>query len=339
MSQTIDDLPIVPLLIGGVERAGSPSDIFPVYSYAQQKNVYLAESANAETAEAAADAAAVAFKTWKKTPAKDRRDLLLRYADLLQSHADELAAIQIAETSAAALWAKKNVQLAIALIQETAACINSLKGEIPQSESSDVLPLAFTVPIGPVLVIAPYVYLILPEDIGLLTSRLSWNSPIILGARNIATAVAAGCTVVFKASENCPKLHQMLVKIFEEAGLPKGVINVIQASREKAAEVTEAVIAHPAIRKVEFVGSATVGRIVGQVCAKHLKPIFMELGGKGPAIVLDDADLPAAAKRCIAGGMYLIIQLRQLFSNELMVYHSFPSPRTALLLDRKDHRP
>jgi acyl-CoA reductase-like NAD-dependent aldehyde dehydrogenase len=84
----------------------------------------------------------------------------LRYADLLQSHADELIATQVAETSAAALWGKKNVQLAIGLIQETAACITSLKGEIPQSESSDVLPLAFTVPIGPVLVIAPYVSLI-----------------------------------------------------------------------------------------------------------------------------------------------------------------------------------
>lgn len=152
-----------------------------------------------------------------------------------------------------------------------------------------------------------------------LKRNFSWNSPIILGARNIATAVAAGCSVVFKASENCPKLHQMLVTIFEEAGLPKGVINVIQATRDKAAEVTEAVISHPAIRKVEFVGSAAVGRIVGQVCAKHLKPIFMELGGKGPAIVLDDADLPAAAKRCIAGGMYLIIQLHKLLSNELTV--------------------
>ncbi|KAJ5803434.1 ALDH-like protein [Penicillium pulvis] len=283
MSQTTEDLPVVPLLIGGVETAGSPSDRFPVYSYAQQKDVYLAESANAETAKAAADAAAVAFKTWKKTPARDRRDLLLRYADLLQSHAEELAAVQMAETSAPELLAKKNIQLAVGLIQETAACITSLKGEIPQGESSDVLPLVFTVPIGPVLVIAP------------------WNSPIILGARNIATAIAAGCSVVFKASENCPKLHHMLVTIFEEAGLPKGVVNVIQASRENAPEVTEAVIAHPAIRKVEFVGSAAVGRIVGQVCAKHLKPIFMELGGKGPAIVLDDADLPAAAKRCIAG--------------------------------------
>lgn len=131
---------------------------------------------------------------------------------------------------------------------------------------------------------------------------LRWNSPIILGARNIATAVAAGCTVVFKASEQCPKLHLLLVKIFHKAGLPDGVVNVIQASREKAAEVTEAVISHPAIKKVEFVGSASVGKIIGQVCAKYLKPIFMELGGKGPAIVLDDADLEAAARKCILGG-------------------------------------
>jgi len=129
-----------------------------------------------------------------------------------------------------------------------------------------------------------------------------WNSPIILGARNIATAVAAGCTVVFKASEQCPKLHLLLVKIFNEAGLPDGVVNVIQASREKAAEVTEAVISHPAIKKVEFVGSASVGKIIGQVCAKYFKPIFMELGGKGPAIVLEDADLEAATKKCVLGG-------------------------------------
>lgn len=132
-----------------------------------------------------------------------------------------------------------------------------------------------------------------------------WNSPVVLGARNIATAVAAGCTVVFKASENCPRLHHLLVELFEEAGLPKGVINVIQASREMASEVTEAVIAHRAIRKVEFVGSASVGRAIGQLCSKYLKPIFMELGGKGPAIVLDDADLAAAAKQCVLGGMSL----------------------------------
>jgi acyl-CoA reductase-like NAD-dependent aldehyde dehydrogenase len=108
--------------------------------------------------------------------------------------------------------------------------------------------------------------------------------------------------VVFKASELCPRTHHLLAKIFAEAGLLDGVVNVIQTVREMASEVTEALVAHPAIRKVEFVGSASVGKLVGQLCAKYLKPIFMELGGKGPSIVLDDADLPAAAKKCVLGG-------------------------------------
>lgn len=108
--------------------------------------------------------------------------------------------------------------------------------------------------------------------------------------------------MILKASELCPRTHHLLVEIFQEAGLPAGVVNVVQTRREDAAIVTETLIAHKAIRKIEFVGSAAVGKIIGQLCAKHLKPILMELGGKGPAIVLDDANLEDAAKKCIAGG-------------------------------------
>ncbi|KAJ5946429.1 ALDH-like protein [Penicillium verhagenii] len=268
-----DNLPVIPLRIGGKEMASTPSIQFPVYSNAQQKDVSLCESANASTAALAADAAQEAFKTWKKFPAVKRRELLQNYARALRANADRLVAVQQEETSAPELWCRKNIELAVGLIEETAACITSLKGSIPQTSSSSVLSLAFTVPIGPVLVIAP------------------WNSPIILGARNIATAVAAGCTVVFKVSENCPQLHHLLVQIFEDAGLPKGIINVIQANREMASEVTEAVIAHKAIRKVEFVGTHIHGT-----------------GGKGPAIVLEDADLPAAAKRCIMGERIVVAE-------------------------------
>lgn len=107
-----------------------------------------------------------------------------------------------------------------------------------------------------------------------------WNASIILGARSIATPVAAGCTVVFKASEACPKTHHLLVEIFKEAGLPDGTINVIQTRREDAAAVTEAIIAHQAIRKVEFIGSAVIGKIIGQLGGKYLKPVLMELGGQ-----------------------------------------------------------
>lgn len=114
--------------------------------------------------------------------------------------------------------------------------------------------------------------------------------------------MAAGCTVVFKASEYCPRTHHLLVEIFKKAGLEDGVINTIQTRREDAAAVTEALISNEHIRKVEFVGSAGVGRIIGSLGGKYLKPVLMELGGKGPAIVLADADLEDAANKCVAGG-------------------------------------
>lgn len=128
---------------------------------------------------------------------------------------------------------------------------------------------------------------------------------MILGGRAIVTPVAAGCTVVLKASELSPKTHHLLVQYFEEAGLPKGVINTLQTRREDAAAVTEALIAHPAVRKVEFIGSAGVGRIIGQLGGKYLKPVLMELGGKGPVIVLEDANLEDAARKSVAGGEFL----------------------------------
>lgn len=150
-----DKLEVVPLRIGGKETASSPSIQFPVYSNAQQKDVYLSESADAKSAALAADAAFEAFKTWKKVPAVERRELLQNYARVLQANAERLFAVQQEETSAPELWCRKNLELAVGLIEETAACVSSLQGAIPQTSSASVLSLAFTVPIGPVLVIAP----------------------------------------------------------------------------------------------------------------------------------------------------------------------------------------
>ena len=116
--------------------------------------------------------------------------------------------------------------------------------------------------------------------------------------------LAAGCTVVFKASELCPRTHHFLAEVFAEAGLPKGALNVIQCRREDAPTVTECLVAHSAIRKVEFIGSPDVGRIIGQLGGKYLKPVLMELGGKCAAIVLDDARLEDAAEKCVRGGIY-----------------------------------
>ena len=117
--------------------------------------------------------------------------------------------------------------------------------------------------------------------------------------------------MVFKASELCPQTHHALREAFEDAGLPKGVLNVIQTRREDAAATTEALIAHRAIRKIEFIGSRAVGNIIGQLAAKYTKPIFLELGGKSPAIVLDDANLEQAAHLCLKGREFLHPDLRR----------------------------
>lgn len=123
-----------------------------------------------------------------------------------------------------------------------------------------------------------------------------------MGARALCTPLGAGCAVVFKASELSPKTHHMLIQAFFDAGLPRNVVNIIQADREDAPAVTESLISHPVIRKVEFIGSAPVGRIIGAMAGKYLKPVLMELGGKCAVIVLEDADLEDAAFKSILAG-------------------------------------
>lgn len=130
----------------------------------------------------------------------------------------------------------------------------------------------------------------------------SWNPPVILGLRAVVNPLAAGCTVVLKASELSPKTHHMMVQALFDAGIPPDAVSIVQADREDAPGVTEALIAHAAVRKVEFIGSAPVGRIIGSLAGKYLKPVLMELGGKCGVIVLEDADLEDAALKCIVAG-------------------------------------
>lgn len=160
-----------------------------------------------------------------------------------------------------------------------------MTGTIPPTEKPNTIGFVFKEPIGPILCIAP------------------WNAALILATRAIASAIAVGCTVVFKASELCPKTHAAITQAFVASGAPPGVLNQIQCRREDAEAVTETLIAHEGIRKVEFIGSAAVGKRIMGTAAKYLKPVLMELGGKCPALVLDDADLAEAAKQCALGAV------------------------------------
>ena len=119
---------------------------------------------------------------------------------------------------------------------------------------------------------------------------------VILGVRALALPLACGNTVVLKASELCPATHSLIVDVLREAGVPTGAVNVVTNAPGDAPSVVEALVAHPAVRRVNFTGSTRVGRIIAELGARYLKPVLLELGGKAPLIVLDDADLEEAAK-------------------------------------------
>jgi acyl-CoA reductase-like NAD-dependent aldehyde dehydrogenase len=127
------------------------------------------------------------------------------------------------------------------------------------------------------------------------------NAPFILGVRAVALPLAAGNTTILKGSELSPKCFWAIGDIFREAGLPAGCLNVLYHRSADAAEVTTALISHPAVRKVNFTGSTQVGSIVAATAGKYTKPVLLELGGKASAIVLDDANLEKAAFSCALG--------------------------------------
>jgi acyl-CoA reductase-like NAD-dependent aldehyde dehydrogenase len=303
---------VVPLWIDGKSLPVDSTPTFPITQSTTGKAIHRAASATTSEAVHAATSCKAAFQSWKRTSRVTRRDLILRVADYYAAHTAELIKYQMLETSCEEAWAKQNVDLATRYLKEIAACISSVNGVIPQLEKPNTMGFVFKEPVGPVLCIAP------------------WNAALILATRGVASAIAAGCTVVFKASELSPRTHFAITEAFTSAGVPAGVLNQIQTRREDASDVTEALIAHEAIRKVEFIGSAAVGRIIGQLAAKHLKPVLLELGGKCPAIVLDDADLEEAAKLCAMGAVLHHGQI--CFSTERIIVHEKVAERFQQLL-------
>ncbi|WP_297314130.1 aldehyde dehydrogenase family protein [Thauera sp.] len=139
------------------------------------------------------------------------------------------------------------------------------------------------------------------QPAGVVLGIAPWNAPVILGVRALATPLACGNTVVLKGSELCPATHGLIIEALQDAGLPAGVVNFVTNAPADAGAVVEAMVAHPALRRVNFTGSTHVGRLIAQTCAKYLKPAVLELGGKAPFVVLDDADLDAAVAAATFG--------------------------------------
>lgn len=242
-----------------------------------------APAGSIEDAKRAADAAAAAFPSWSKLAPTARRAYLLRAADLMAVRADDFGAIVTAETGAVADWGRNNALRAVDILRQAAAMTTQIVGEVLPTDKPDCISMAVPQPVGVCLGIAP------------------WNAPVILGVRAIAMPLACGNTVVLKASEICPATHRMIGQVFVDAGLPRGVVNVMINAQAEAADVVNTLIAHPAVQRINFTGSTRVGRIIALTAAKHLKPCLLELGGKAPFIVLDDADLDLAAEAAAFG--------------------------------------
>lgn len=242
-----------------------------------------APALRAEAIPAMAARAAAAQPAWAALGPNARRAVLMKAAAALEARKDDFVAAMMGEIGATAGWALFNLGLAASMVREAAALTTQIAGEVIPSDKPGCLAMALREPVGVILGIAP------------------WNAPIILGVRAIAVPLACGNAVILKASETCPRTHALIIEAFAEAGFPEGVVQVVTNAPADAGEVVGALIDAPEIRRINFTGSTAVGRIIATRAAQHLKPCLLELGGKAPLIVLDDADLDEAVKAAAFG--------------------------------------
>jgi len=230
----------------------------------------------AADARAAVDAASAALPGWRATPAKQRAQILKRWNDLIVQHQEDLGRLISREQGKPLAEGRGEVLYAASYVEWFAEEATRAYGELIPAPVSGRRMMAVREPVGVVAAITP------------------WNFPAAMIARKIAPALAAGCTVVAKPAEDTPLTSLALVRLAEEAGVPAGVLNIVVASRERAAELVDVWLADARVRKITFTGSTPVGKHLARESAGTLKKLSLELGGNAPFIVFEDADLDAA---------------------------------------------
>lgn len=238
--------------------------------------VHQAGPAEVEAALAAADAARA---TWCDTLASQREAILLKAADVLERRIPEIAEVLRYESGSAFGKSMFEASFCVNMLRSAAGECRRIFGETMPSDAPGVLSLTVRRPLGVIAGIAPF------------------NFPFLLALKKVAMALAAGNTFVLKPSEHTPVTGLKIAEIFAEAGLPKGVLNVVPGGPEVGA----ALCADKRVRMVTFTGSTAVGKKIAEACAKTLKKVTLELGGKSPLIVLGDADLSYAVDAAFFG--------------------------------------
>ena len=287
---------------GGVFQSISPVDKSVICDVAR---------GNKSDIDAAATAAADAFPTWRDMPALERKKILLKVADAIEARAEEIALCECWDTGQTIRFMSKAALRGAENFRYFAEQVTAAR-DGQHLQSPTLMNVTTRKPIGPVGVITP------------------WNTPFMLSTWKIAPALAAGCTVVHKPAEDSPLTARLLVEIAEEAGLPKGVLNTVNGYGDEAGKrLTE----HPEIKAIAFVGESRTGSIITKQGADTLKRMHLELGGKNPVIVFDDANLERALDAVIFM-IYSINGERCTSSSRLLVQDTICEEFEAKLVER-----
>ena len=271
------------LFIDGRWRKAAGGATFAVENPATHEVIAEVADGGPDDALDAIAAAGRAQGEWSKSTARERADILRRAFDLVIANADRLAAIMTAEMGKPLAEAAGEVAYGAAFLQWFAEEAMRIGGDHTTSVDGTTRILVSKEPVGPCVLVTP------------------WNFPLAMGTRKIAPAIAAGCTMVFKPADLTPLTSLALVDIFEQAGLPSGVLNVVTTSR--AASVVEPWMTSGIARKVSFTGSTEVGKILLRQAAENVMRSSMELGGNAPFIVLSDADVERAVDGAVQAKM------------------------------------
>lgn len=228
----------------------------------------------------ALEAAQRAYPAWKKVPAGERAKILRRTASLVRERREAIAHTLTLEQGKLLAEALGEVDASADIIEWSAEEARRIYGRVIPGRSEDITQMMVQEPVGPAAAFTP------------------WNFPASTPSRKISGALAAGCTIILKASEETPGTAIHLVRAFQDAGVPAGVVGLVFGV---PADVSQRLIGSPVIRKISFTGSIPVGKALTRLAADGLKRVTMELGGHGAALVFDDADVEQAARTLAAG--------------------------------------
>lgn len=268
------------LYIGGEWAKSSSRKTFESRNPANGKVLGGFQEGNREDVLRAIDAAEKAFPSWKKFPPPKKGEILLRAASILRQRKEEVGALVTREMGKVIAEGKGDVQEAIDFLEYISAEGRRLMGETVPSELPDKICLTLRQPIGVVGCITP------------------WNFPTAIPCWKLGAALISGNTIVFKPATLTPMCAATLVEILEEAGLPPGVLNMVTGP---ASSVGEEIVQNPRIRSVSFTGSVETGKEVYSKASRLLKRVGLELGGKNPQIVMEDANIDLAVEGVLFG--------------------------------------